>query len=76
MDYIENKTREILENKEPLTIKALAINGSILIKDLGLKPGKILGDILNYLLEKVLDDKTLNSKDILITLAKAYLSTL
>lgn len=76
VDYIENKTIEIFKNKEPLTIKDLDINGSVLIKELSLKPGKILGDILNYLLEKVLDDKNLNSKDILITLAKAYLSTL
>ena len=76
VDYIENKTIEIFKNKEPLTIKDLDINGSVLIKELSLKPGKILGDILNYLLEKVLDDKNLNSKDILITLAKAYLNTL
>lgn len=76
VDYIENKTREILENKEPLTIKDLAVNGSILIRELKLKPGKILGDILNYLLEKVLDDKELNSEDILVTLSKDYLNNL
>lgn len=76
VDYIENKTIEILNNKEPLTIKDLAINGSILIREFSLRPGKILGDILNYLLEKVLDDKTLNSKDTLITLSKDYLNDL
>lgn len=76
VDYIENKTIEILKNKEPLTIKDLDINGSVLIKELGLKPGKILGHILNYLLEKVLDDKSLNSKNSLISLSKAYLNNL
>ncbi|MBM6859980.1 polynucleotide adenylyltransferase, partial [Clostridium saudiense] len=59
-----------------LTIKDLAVNGSILIRELKLKPGKILGDILNYLLEKVLDDKELNSEDILVTLSKDYLNNL
>ncbi len=76
VNYISNKTKEILENKEPLTIKDLDINGSILIKELKLKPGKILGDILNYLLEKVLDDKELNTKDNLINLSKSYLDDL
>lgn len=76
VDYISNKTKEILENKEPLTIKDLDIDGSILIKELDLKPGKVLGDILNYLLEKVLDDKNLNSKDKLINLSKSYLNNL
>ena len=72
VDYIEDRVKNILENKEPLTIKDLDIDGSILIKELELKPGKILGDILNYLLEKVLDDKNLNYKDTLIDLAKNY----
>ena len=72
VDYIEDRVKNILENKEPLTIKDLNIDGSILIKELNLKPGKILGDILNYLLEKVLDDKNLNYKDTLIDLAKNY----
>ena len=76
VDYISKKNKEILENKEPLTIKDLDIDGSILIKELDLKPGKVLGDILNYLLEKVLDDKNLNSKDKLINLSKSYLNNL
>ena len=76
VDYLSNKTKEILENKEPLTIKDLDIDGSILIKEFDLKPGKVLGDILNYLLEKVLDDKNLNSKDKLINLSKSYLNNL
>ena len=57
-------------------VKDLDIDGSILIKELDLKPGKVLGDILNYLLEKVLDDKNLNSKDKLINLSKSYLNNL
>ena len=74
VDYISDRTKSILENNEPLTIKDLGINGSILIKELNLKPGKILGELLNYLLEKVLDDSSLNSKDELITLSKIYLN--
>lgn len=75
VDYMCDRTKSILQNNEPLTIKDLAISGSTLIKELNLKPGKILGDLLNYLLEQVLDDKYLNTKDKLINLSKSYLDS-
>lgn len=74
--YIENKTIDFLDNNEPFTIKDLAISGSTLINELNIKPGKILGEILNYLLEKVLDDKYLNTQPSLLELAKNYISTI
>ena len=70
VNYTEKLTNEILENNEPLTIKDLDITGEDLISNLGLKPGKIIGDILNYLLDKVLENPNLNSKEILLNLAK------
>ena len=70
VNYTEKLTNEILENNEPLTIKDLDISGEDLISNLGLKPGKIIGDTLNYILDKVLEDPNLNSKEILLNLAK------
>lgn len=70
VNYTEKLANEILENNEPLTIKDLDIAGEDLISNLGLKPGKIIGDILNYLLDKVLENPNLNSKEILLNLAK------
>ena len=61
VNYTEKLTNEILENNEPLTIKDLDITGEDLISNLGLKPGKIIGDIFNYLLDKVLENPNLNS---------------
>lgn len=70
VNYTEKLANEILENNEPLTIKDLDISGEDLISNLGLKPGKIIGDTLNYILDKVLEDPNLNSKEILLNLAK------
>lgn len=71
--YTENLVNEIINNNEPLTIKDLNINGGDLISNLDLKPGKILGDVLNHLLNIVLENPDLNSKEKLLTLAKNFL---
>lgn len=47
-------------------LKDLAINGNDLIKELGLKPGKQIGLILNALLDEVIDETTKNEKESLI----------
>ena len=53
--------REILEKKECVSLKDLAVTGSDLIAD-GMKPGKELGAVLNQLLEMVLENPQLNTK--------------
>ncbi|VYU13078.1 CCA tRNA nucleotidyltransferase [Clostridium tertium] len=71
--YTENLANEIINNKEPLKIKDLKITGEDLISNLELKPGKILGDILNFLLNSVLENPDLNSKEKLLNLATSFL---
>jgi tRNA nucleotidyltransferase (CCA-adding enzyme) len=59
---LREKVEEILTKEEPLTVKNLAINGHDLI-DLGFTPGIEMGNILKYLLERVLENPELNTKD-------------
>lgn len=70
VEFMNERTKLILENNEPLTIKDLNITGDFLMSEVKLKPGKIIGEILNFLLEKVLDDSTLNTQYILLKLTK------
>lgn len=72
--YTENLVNEIINKNEPLTIKDLNISGGDLISNLNLKPGKILADVLNHLLNIILENPDLNSKESLLTLAKSFLS--
>lgn len=65
----EKKIKEIIEKKEPYTIKHLAINGNDLI-NLGYNKGKIIGEILNYLLKRVMEKPELNEKEKLIQIVK------
>ena len=69
IDYLEKKCIEIINNKEPLSVKDLKINGYDLMK-IGIKPGKEIGFILNSLLEKVLENPELNNKEDLLDLVK------
>ncbi|MBP7740841.1 HD domain-containing protein [Candidatus Woesebacteria bacterium] len=66
----EMKQRMIEQLHQPFSVSDLDIDGNDLMSELNLKPGKIIGDILNQLFEKVLDDPELNKKDKLIELAK------
>ena len=51
---LNKQVREILKNKEPLTLKELKINGKNL-ESVGISHGKEMGKILNALLEHVLE---------------------
>ncbi|MGL5244171.1 MAG: CCA tRNA nucleotidyltransferase [Sarcina sp.] len=73
IDIIRVTIEDILNSNEPIYIKDLSINGETLIKELGVKPGKEIGILLNYLLENVLESPELNTKQNLINLSKQYL---
>jgi tRNA nucleotidyltransferase (CCA-adding enzyme) len=53
--------RKILHEHPPLTITDLALSGSDL-KELGLRPGPQFGEILRYLLERVLERPEMNNR--------------
>jgi tRNA nucleotidyltransferase (CCA-adding enzyme) len=68
IDKVEEKTIAILESKVPLSIKELAVDGKDLIQKFSLKPGKEIGDMLKFLLDKVLENPELNSKEKLLAI--------
>ncbi len=68
----EMKQRMIEQLHQPFSVSDLEIDGNDLMKELDLKPGKIIGEILNDLFEKVLDNPELNSKEQLLENAKKF----
>lgn len=67
-------------SRDPVSVKMLAVNGSDLMKDLGLTAGPKLGAILDVLLSEVIEDPALNTRETLLSraesLSKEDLSTL
>ena len=62
LDEIEEIYQEIVRNKECVSLKTLAVTGKDLI-DAGMKPGKEIGEKLNELLELVIENPELNTKE-------------
>jgi poly(A) polymerase/tRNA nucleotidyltransferase (CCA-adding enzyme) len=69
----EMKKRMIEQLNQPMDVTDLAINGNDLMQEFQLKPSPILGELLHFLFEKVLDEPERNSKESLFDLAASYL---
>jgi tRNA nucleotidyltransferase (CCA-adding enzyme) len=74
LEALKVHVERILEEGAALTTSDLAIDGNALMKELGLKPGRIIGELLNYLLEEVIGDPAVNTKDTLLVKARAFVA--
>lgn len=61
--------QEVLEKKQCVSLKTLAVTGSDLIA-MGMKPGRQLGEALQWLLEQVLENPEYNRKEWLLSKAE------
>jgi tRNA nucleotidyltransferase (CCA-adding enzyme) len=66
---VKARIQAILQKQEPLNLRELAINGDDL-KALGIEPGKMMGRILRDLLEKVIDNPELNTRERLLDIVE------
>jgi tRNA nucleotidyltransferase (CCA-adding enzyme) len=66
--------RAIHDRKDAFLVPQLAVAGADLIAELGLPPGKQIGELLRALLDAVLVDPALNTRDALLARARAILA--
>ena len=64
----------VLSQDAPLSLKDLAVNGNDL-SEAGIPKGPVMGTVLEFLLETVLDDPSMNEREKLLTLAKNFYQT-
>lgn len=69
LDEIESLYQQILEKKQCVSLKNLAVTGRDLIA-CGMSPGQEIGEMLNHLLDKVLDCPEYNRKEVLLQYVK------
>lgn len=65
--------QKILEEKQCVSLRMLAVNGRDLMEQAGMKPGKELGEVLNELLDLVMEDPARNTREYLLGVAKERL---
>ncbi|MBU3175463.1 CCA tRNA nucleotidyltransferase [Clostridium estertheticum] len=68
INRVEKQTIDIIESKAPLSIKELAINGKDLMSEFSIKPGTQIGVMLKFLLNIVLENSELNTKEKLLSI--------
>jgi tRNA nucleotidyltransferase (CCA-adding enzyme) len=66
---------KVIAQGAAFNMKDLAIDGRILMTELGAKPGPDIGRVLRALLEEVVDDPTGNTKEALLERARALLQS-
>jgi tRNA nucleotidyltransferase (CCA-adding enzyme) len=72
LDELERRISAELEAGAPLTLRELAVNGDELIAALGVKPGPVVGELLDRLLGSVIADPSRNSKTVLLAEARRW----
>ncbi|HET9940620.1 MAG TPA: HD domain-containing protein [Candidatus Eisenbacteria bacterium] len=62
LDELRGRIEQILEARQALTLSDLAIDGGDVMRELGIPPGRKVGEILERLLDEVLEDPGLNER--------------
>ncbi len=75
VDELESRIREELDRKPPFSVSDLDIDGAVIMREFDIPQSPLIGDILDYLLEMVLDDPGKNKREILIEAVKGYLQS-
>ncbi len=65
---LERRVNEAIAREEAFTERDLAVDGRDVMSALGIGPGPKVGDALSYLLERVLEEQTLNQRERLLEL--------
>ncbi len=68
---LRNRIEQELAAGVVLDLQGLAVDGTDLIGELGLTPGPLVGRILGRLLDRVIGDPTLNTRDRLLAIARS-----
>ncbi len=72
LSELQTRIDKIIAEENALHIKDLKIDGKDVMDTLKIGPGPRVGQVLNDLLEKVLDDPKLNDRETLLKLIKSY----
>ncbi len=64
-----------LESGAALDLAGLAVDGTDLMAEFGWEPGPVVGSTLQRLLERVIGDPTLNTRDRLLAVARSMVAT-
>lgn len=72
LEAVRRVYQQVMARNQCISLKTLAVSGKDLIEEAGMKPGRELGQALKKLLDMVVDDPSLNKKEILLKTLKEF----
>jgi tRNA nucleotidyltransferase (CCA-adding enzyme) len=71
---LEARVAGVIAAGDALSVRDLAVSGKDLMGELGMKPGRAIGEVLEHLLELVVDDPSKNDRAVLLDAARARIA--
>ncbi len=75
LTLLKAHVEKVLAEGAALSTRDLAIDGHVLMEELGVKPGRIIGEILEACLEGVIQDPSLNDREKLLEKARTIVAS-
>jgi tRNA nucleotidyltransferase (CCA-adding enzyme) len=72
---LKRHVERVIAEGAALSTRDLAIDGRDLMRELGVRPGRIIGEVLQALLEIVTSEPTMNERTVLLAAAKDFLAS-
>jgi tRNA nucleotidyltransferase (CCA-adding enzyme) len=72
LKHLRERVERLQAEGMALSVRDLAINGRDIMQGLGIAPGRVVGEILEHLLELVTEDPELNDRDRLLEAAREF----
>jgi tRNA nucleotidyltransferase (CCA-adding enzyme) len=71
LEKLKTRVAGVLSAKDALSVRELTVDGKDVMRELGIPPSRRVGEILEALLEKVVEDPSLNIRDTMLAMIRA-----
>lgn len=73
LEKLQQRIQRVLAEANAISVRDLAIDGNDLMESFNIRPGRIIGDCLAHLLERILDEPEKNTREALLAEAREFL---
>jgi tRNA nucleotidyltransferase (CCA-adding enzyme) len=72
LEKLKVRVAAVLAAKDALSVRELAVDGKDVMRELSIPPSRRVGEVLEKLLEKVVEDPALNERETLVAMNRSY----
>jgi tRNA nucleotidyltransferase (CCA-adding enzyme) len=72
LERLKERVASVLTAKDALSVRELAVDGKDVMRELAIPPSRRVGEVLEKLLEKVVEDPAQNERETLLAMIRSY----